>query len=225
MQNHSEKRRDMCRSILPSSARRSARENLAAWKRHHRRSVRLQIHDAMGYEWLDYEGTTLDVDTNRPIDGGFGWDRIITHIVRQRRDSDKVGPIMAWARATAAALPGDDLDKYMWFKRVLPDNLIGRHALSHIEFIFDDLPGSYNRFRYRGTTETRAQRQARWAQEHETWTALVRTVIETRHKEFNEGNLDRCLGLHDVDRWCRMNPARDHMTQVLKIAARDSATA
>lgn len=212
----------MCRSILPSSARKSARDNLASWKRNHRRGIRQRLHDAQGYDWLDYEGF-VDTDTNRPLSGS-GWDRIITHIVVNRRNSDKVGPIMAWARATAATLPGDDYDKYMWFKRTLPDNLIGRHALSHIEFIFDDLPSSWRRLRYRGPYETSAQRQVRWAQEHETWTALVRTVVETRHKEFNEANLDRCLGLHDVDRWCRMNPARDHMTQVLKIAARDGAT-
>ena len=71
MQNHSEKRRDMCRSILPSSARVRARDELAAWKRHHRRVVRQSIHDAMGYEWDDWEGTNRNINVGSlHVNGG-----------------------------------------------------------------------------------------------------------------------------------------------------------
>lgn len=217
MENHSEKRRDMCRSILPSTRRKGAADDLAAWKRNHRRTIRHQIHDAMGYDWLDYEGTTLDVDTNRPVKGGHGWGRIITHLVDERRNADKIHPLRRWVEAIKDDLPGeDDEQKWAALRTWLPQNLIGRHAMSHVEDLFD-LPDRWDRFRYYGSNETKEERLARWARENETWRALVRTAVETRHKEFNSATCDPCLGLHDVDRWCRMNPARDHQTWVLKI--------
>lgn len=221
MQNHSEKRRDISRSILPATGRKSVRIDAATIKRHHRRFVRQSLHDSLHYEWEDFEGHVAD-DTNRPTGGGIGWDRTITNLMWSRRDRDKVGPIMRWARATAERLPGDDLDKYLHFKALLPDNLIGRHALSHIKFIFD-LPEDTYRFRYRNwpTTEERARARA---EEHEIFTALVRTVVETRHREFNaEFGGEPCLGLHDVERWVSEHLRREGVkVRVLAVAARNA---
>lgn len=231
MQNHSEKRRDMCRSILPSTARKGARDNLAAWKRQHRRGIRQRLADARHYDWLDYEGH-VDIDTNRPLSGS-GWDRIITHIVSNRQNADKVAPLIRWVESIKPDLPGDDdVSKWYALKALLPDNLIGRHALSHVEHLFDlpesrryrspygPRPGeSFEQYRIR----LKAERRARWDEEHEEWVTLVRTVVETRHQDLNDAYWgDPCYGLHDIDRWCRTHPMRDHKETVLKIAARDA---
>jgi len=222
VQNYVEKRRDMARSVLPSTRRKGAREDIAAWKRKHRRAIRQQIHDAMGYaEFEDYEGSYLTVDTNRPVDGGSGWGRVICHLVGERQNGDKVAPLIRWTEVTKARLPKDwdDERRFMWFKACLPDNLIGRHALSHIEHLFDLPNDRWWRRRY-WNPETREERKARYEAEKEAFAGLVRSVIEVRHAEFNEEFFgDPCYGLHDVDRWARAHwHSEEHRNRVLRVA-------
>lgn len=59
--------------------------------------------------------------------------------VWERRAADKVGPLIRWAERVIAQspelrrlTPAERLDH---FRRVLPDDLIGRHAVSHLEFV------------------------------------------------------------------------------------------
>lgn len=136
MRNHHEKTRDMARSVLPSSRRKSARSNLASLKRRHRRRVRQTLHDwRFEDNAYDYEGFA-NTDTNRATH----YDDMITYIVDDRRNYDKLS-IVHWAERLShtklRGMPQDQL--YYWFKKNLPDNLIGRHALSHIEQTVDPI--------------------------------------------------------------------------------------
>lgn len=203
MRNHYEKRRDMCRSILPSTGRAWARDAANTVRRKHRRGIRQDLHLVAQFEDPDVFEVDLRRDTNR-VDGGYyGSIRVV---VLERREADKVGPLMRWARETLKTLPGTDIDRYMWFKAILPDNTIGRHALSHLRPLFV-LPGD----EYRGYwwLARRAEYWAALAQGREArlvaFTGLVRTVVEDRLGDLNDAlkahGYFPCYGLHDVDRF------------------------
>lgn len=208
MRNHDEKRRDICRSLLPSKARKAARTNKAILKRQHRRHIRHALHDWSRYDdVLDYEGFVHE-DTNRPLTGGVGWyiGQTMSGIVGERRDADNLGPFLNWVEATKDRLPGEtDEDKFESLRQILPDNLIGRHALGHAEYQFD-LSGKH-RWRYYGTRYDPEAEEARYL----AFIAAVRTEIETNHAYINDvfGGFDTCQGLHDVDRFAR-SIARSH---------------
>jgi hypothetical protein len=218
MRNHDEKRRDICRSLLPSSARRAARTNKAILKRQHRRHIRHELHDWSRYDdVLNYEGFVHE-DTNRPITGGVGWyiGQTMAGIVNERRDADNLGPFLNWVRATKGRLPGEtDDDKFEALRRVLPDNLIGRHALGHAEYLFD-LSG-HHRWHYYSTPYDPEAEEKRYV----AFVADVRALIETDHAYINDvfGGFDTCLGLHDVDRFAlsvgRSDRARSFMERII----------
>jgi hypothetical protein len=120
VRNHDEKIKDMSRSVLPSTWRVGARETRRAI--HKRRRSRMR--DALAVA----RGVTPEInDTYRAE---------ITQLVSTRRFSDKVGPLVRWARATVAADPAlrqAPLEEQVaYFAHLMPPTLIGRHAVSHI---------------------------------------------------------------------------------------------
>ena len=128
------KKKDICRGVLPSTRRKGAREDLAYAKRRHRSGVRQDLRAIRDAEdWADIEER---VDLNRTCDTE------IRYIMWDRRDADKLGPLMSWARAQLKGRLTDlePEDQYYWFKRYLPDSMQGRHALSHVEGLIEDLP-------------------------------------------------------------------------------------
>lgn len=144
MRNHAEKRRDMARSVLPSTARKSARLNKACGNRAHRRNVTLTL-DAWAKEIdpYDFEGHVLEPEHDNRRDPT--WDGVVW----ERRAHDKLS-VVRWAERLCETLPelkdACYLERYAFFKKVMPDSLIGRHALSHIKNVLDpDDPwrGSY----------------------------------------------------------------------------------
>lgn len=122
------KRREIARSVLPSTHRKSARDDLATLRRRNRRTVRQDLHviarpGRASAVVDDFDGDSADLRSYP--------DAEIRLAVRDRRDGDKLGPLLRWARATTRHLPLEDrLDAV---RRVFNDNLIGRHALSHLE--------------------------------------------------------------------------------------------
>lgn len=116
------KTRSMARSILPSTARKKYRVKLASIKRRHRRSVRRAVTEELAYT----ESSDVQFDTP-----GYP-DARIRYAVRRRRDYDKVAPFMRWAAESTKGL--DDPEKRRAaVKKVLSDDLPGRHALTHID--------------------------------------------------------------------------------------------
>lgn len=132
MRNHNEKRRDIARSILPSTRRKEARAAKAASARRARARNVARLHRLMrsldDIDSFEEDLHSYDLDDN-------GWDGM----VEQRRDGDKLGPIMRWAEATIASNPrlaeGDFWVRRSYFAAILGDTLAGRHALSHIDHL------------------------------------------------------------------------------------------
>ncbi len=126
MRNHNEKHRDMARSVLPSKARVTARQDRRAIHHQERAHLREALFEARSERDADDIEAVVDyVDRSSMI-----W------LVGQRRGADKVGPLMRWAERTVAQSPRlramSPQDQLEHFRRLMPSNLIGEHALSHI---------------------------------------------------------------------------------------------
>jgi hypothetical protein len=122
------KRREIARSVLPSTRRQSARDDLASLRRRNRRTIRRDLNviarPARAEAVVDdFDGTPADLRCYPDSD--------IRYAVERRRDGDKLGPLFRWARATTRHLPIDE--RLEAVRRLFDDNLIGRHALSHLE--------------------------------------------------------------------------------------------
>lgn len=185
MQYGEKKARDMARSILPSKARRGARESAAIVKRHNRRRTRLALHDWKRHsDPLEYEGHIYDYSDSAAAKGG------IDDVVWERRDADKLAPFIRWAIAVTRHLD-DPFERYMTIKKIVPDNLIGRHALGHLryvdEFVFEDFWWSTYRGSYaRPVLLTRAQ-------VHEAVTFELKKV----NRDLKARGAETCFGVTD----------------------------
>lgn len=132
MRNHHEKTRDMARSALPSTRRRGARQDRALAHKTERSRLRSALHELAAYDDPDdYEGE-LTWEARREI----AW------MVDDRRAGDKLGPLLHWAERIVERDPALRDAPYeaqlTYFARLLPDGLIGRHALQHLRFVLDD---------------------------------------------------------------------------------------
>src|SRR3954468_4122000 len=96
MRNYIEKERDMCRSILPATNRRSARFNATSIKRQTRRGNRQTLHMwARCDDPYDFEGHVYT--DNDPGHRGCGYSQTVTEAMWDRRNHDKDGPLVRWA--------------------------------------------------------------------------------------------------------------------------------
>lgn len=196
MRNHAEKQRDMARSVLPSTARKSARANKANYNRRHRRYVRDVLHDWKSYEHAD--------DFERPVWGPFnnpmvGWDNM-GEVVQMRRNHDKL-TVCHWAQRLCATLPelieADLDDRIAFFRKVMPDNLIGRHAVGHIRYSVDpENP-------YRHYKEQEAARKLDRAKLVAKVVEACEVIVEARgaHKALNLALKSSHISAHHRTRW------------------------
>jgi hypothetical protein len=126
VRNHDEKIKDMGRSVLPSKGRKGARDDRRLIHKRQRTRERVAM--------TEYRGTA-DRDSVAPDLRG-AVDREITAMVWHRRYLDKSGPLTRWAAATIEADPvlraASVEEQVTHFTRLMPDTLIGRHAVSHI---------------------------------------------------------------------------------------------
>jgi len=122
------KRLEMARSVLPSTSRQHAREALAAVRRTSRRAIARDLRR--------YTGAAEDA-TDRYDHDGLDLARYpndeIKEIVCDRRSADKLGSFQRWAVETTRHLPVEDRLDAM--RDVMPRNLIGRHAVSHLRWM------------------------------------------------------------------------------------------
>jgi hypothetical protein len=110
------KLKDMVRSILPSTARAGARESLANERRRKRRKARR----ALGT--VDDQGYT---DCNLKIEPQQNYN------VWDRRARDKLNHFMRWCDFHTRGLSA--VDAIAKIRGLVPNNLIGEHALGHWE--------------------------------------------------------------------------------------------
>jgi hypothetical protein len=122
------KRRQMARSLLPSTARRGAAEDLAGIRRAGRRQVAQHLHGLSGPA-----ARVADRWDDAAFDGRRWPQRRIKEAVWDRRAHDKVGSFQRWAVAVTAHL--DAPDRLDAMRRIVPSGLMGRHALSHVDFL------------------------------------------------------------------------------------------
>jgi hypothetical protein len=161
-----DKARDIARGVLPSTARKGARDNkrnFHAGQRHAQRQANHAIerhlstvsdhgtivHDPDLFDEFEdpmiFDGYTAA--TTKPV----GYDGHMKYVVSRRRDADKLGPLIHWAEATERQkmVGWDDADKIAYFKAILPDSLQGRHALGHVKQALDLDDDEFGfRFRY-----------------------------------------------------------------------------
>ncbi|HEV2361392.1 MAG TPA: hypothetical protein VGS21_06805 [Acidimicrobiales bacterium] len=119
-----DKRRDMARSVLPSTKRRRAAAGLALVRRRHRRSIHQQLARLSG---------PLDVAAVLEFDLGVD-DKFPNHLIHDevldRRSFDKVAPLIRWAVASTGHIRLEDRLSHV--AAALPANVIGAHAVSHL---------------------------------------------------------------------------------------------
>jgi len=108
-----EKLKDMVRSILPSTNRKSARSAKAAASRRVRRAVRGELHAE--------DPETTKADLHRAANQSMN--------VRDRRGQDKLNHFMRWGDAITKGMTTDEALSHV--RSLLPKNLIGDHAYGH----------------------------------------------------------------------------------------------
>jgi len=151
------KERDMLRSVLPSTARKGARENKRAANQRNRSRVRQALRvsrDALAHEgdtqivrerdhssydghYVEYDLCDLDWDFDAPYVEIYEADRDYNRDIRDamwdRRNYDKTRPLERWAVAQTEGVR--KRDRLSGFQARFPDNLITRHAMSHVGYL------------------------------------------------------------------------------------------
>ncbi len=137
MKSSIDKKRTMLRSILPSTKRKEVRKSKRKLHQVQRRRVRHNLGAYKGYEdqvenLYDELGEDL-TDYITPLNGNYRGRRDWDAIVWERRNADKLNHFEHWAWKITRHMPVKD--RYDYMRSILPDNLVGRHALSHLEFL------------------------------------------------------------------------------------------
>lgn len=200
------KRREMARSVLPSKSRKGSREDLRAVARSHRRSGRQALRETRGVNDFALEadeGPSAEVEDLLEVrlsDVGAQRRSDIKRVVRNRRDADKLRPLMHWAPKAVAHL--EPADRLPTLRSWLPDGIIGWHAMTHLMWVdglYDEDAEHLSYYRYGRRRYDAEQRLAEQV-------AKVDDILANGlHAELNrrlKRNLlgDRLLmGRHDVE--------------------------
>jgi hypothetical protein len=175
VRNYDQKTKDMIESVLPSTARLTARR----MRRQIHSSRRMRETQALRRHWQ-----TGRLDDYALVDGYFLSD--VSYLIWTRRAWDKVGPLTRWAVRRVLADP--DLraaplaDQVNHFRGMLPDNTVGRHALQHIESTlrWKLRAGDWSSAAQRGAADAAAQERIA------TMTAQTHRILAAgRHAELN----------------------------------------
>ncbi len=194
-----EKVRQMSRSILPSTKRKVARKNLTAVKRKNRRTINQRL--ARAYD-MEFDG---DI-TYYPI-------RDIREVMFERRAADKLNHYMRWAVERTRNLP-DPETRLGYMKALLPQGLIGDHALSHLRFLDEFDTNPVLDFRYysssfydadgRRFSNAERKEKNRLASEEvlEGMMEKIRTIVaKGNHRELNSRIRRAHSPYHTTHRW------------------------
>lgn len=137
-----EKVRQMQRSILPSTARKAARDNKRALVHRNRRGS--------SHVLTKYKGPAshvLDICDDGEV--LTYWETPNRHdygeMIYERRSHDKLAHFEMWAYERTKHLRLED--RYSKISGLLPNGLIGDHALSHLEFLQPPHAAEYWRYR------------------------------------------------------------------------------
>lgn len=141
MRNHNQKSQDMAKSVLPSTRRKGARDDRVLIHKRERARVRAAAGKIRN---------RADHDDRDDADLYFRDKGAIRDMVSDRRSADKIAPLERWASRRVVMDPAlrdqDWAGRMAVLRRAFPDNTIGRHALSHIEYAVGTPP--HDQFRY-----------------------------------------------------------------------------
>lgn len=154
------KKRDMARSILPSTKKNGQDDRRRVHKR-----ARTHERGLMGCAWDDDDADFDTVEHTRA--------RETRNLVEERRFKDKAGPFARWAERVTKDLPQENRLSYL--RSLVPDTLIGEHAVSHVEWkdhFEDPTVQAVRESRYANNSK-----HYRKAAEREEMVALVRAVL------------------------------------------------
>jgi hypothetical protein len=165
----------MARSILPSTRRKGAREDKRINNRKARARVKAEMRRCLR-------------DPDYADEADLFYEPSWSYIVSDRREADKLNHFIRWAEAITQGVPRDDRVKHM--RGMLPEGLIGWHAVSHLEF--------RDHFRTTAQIAERDAWRASWAKNRtrrrtrEDNVMLLREVMEDSalHRVFNRAMLD-----------------------------------
>lgn len=198
MRNHDEKNKNMQRSVLPSSRRSAARRERRAI---HQRT-RARQRDALAQYRKDDDVPEPDFREGRRK-AATKW------MVVDRRSADKIGPLTRWAVRTIERDPtlrtAALADQVAYFASRLPADVIGRHAVFHIELAL--------RWRFHSDSERRYWGPPPGPTRHERREQVAvdaRWILETgRHRELNVALRRACAAGAPlaVRRWRAPEPA------------------
>ena len=188
------KRRQMARTILPSTSRRVSAHELTRIRRAHRHQVNQRLQVCGGRGLADFAEEPVDL-----ADAEAYPDHEIRDAVRTRRSGDKVAPLIRWAIGSTRQLRQEDRLSHLAAE--LPANLIGAHAISHLASVDElviDAPHRHYDYRWRDPSPkvpsrdelARACRQVIERGEHGELNAFL--------KQYRPGSR-LLLGLHDLE--------------------------
>jgi hypothetical protein len=118
-----EKIKEMSRSVLPSKGRVKARKDKRNLNKKVRKYIRMNLH------YINNEDSYLDSNIDIGHDGRE--DRV--EIISNRRDADKLGPFLSWAKNKAKHVPSGEKMNYI-SGMMNRGNVITDHALSHLRW-------------------------------------------------------------------------------------------
>jgi len=135
------KARDIARSVLPSSGRHRARKELDGLRRRHRhhanaraRAIRTLPCLCTDLDDVDLFDTDLSDDCPRcDADPVLGSEYPLSdhlYAISDRRENDKVGPLLRWGARYADGLAPDEAEHRL--RTLVPDGVIGAHAITHL---------------------------------------------------------------------------------------------
>lgn len=146
MKNHDEKFKDMIESVLPSTARKSARDR----RRLVHKQARARQRTALAAMKGSYDDAAVDFREGRRK-SELHW------MVLDRRGADNAGALTRWAVAIVEADPklrdAPLHEQVAHFASILPADMIGQHAVQHIEWAL----------MYVAERPHWSERRARWA--------------------------------------------------------------
>ncbi len=206
-----EKLRSIGRSVLPASRRRarSAREKRRIT--HH--TTRSRIRDELT-QWHrigpdEFDDVDLAPLPDPQYTGSLGG---IVGVMWDRRGGDRLGAIQRWATHHAESLGDDPETRTAALRRVFDDNLIGRHAISHIRRLEPFRPAHDRRDWWLERLAAEAEREAARMRRRDELLTRVIEVAAFRHAELNraikDGRCEGCrarrparlfLGVHDAE--------------------------
>lgn len=184
VKNHDHKLKNMQRSVLPSTNREWARGKR---RRIHKRA-RARQRDALADARKAMAGASTVDGVDLDPDFREGRRKSATHwMVGDRRACDKIGSLTRWAVRTVEHDP--DLrdaaleDQVAYFKALLPGDLIGKHAVFHIEWA---LKWKFHRSTLAGWRPGDNPRGASGADRRARVAADAHRILEAgRHRELN----------------------------------------